>query len=1774
MKSPAFSTLVRHLAVAALVATASLLSAAPGDPDDARTTFGPRPIYAAGTRPAVVVDDFGWIDHTWSQQARDQAAAAIAEWQAQGIRYAAYFAHGAVETDANDSWGPEYFAVDLDGTVTTFPVFTRSAYRQYLIASGKLAADLGATYFLLDTAAPDLPAISFDDEVIAGFRTYLQANYSPAELTAMGVTDVATFDYRDHLRSPAGGGYTDSASFAGNPPNDDLYRAWLAHIRATERAFFTEWTTAIGDYASTTHGRPAWFGANRYINHRQWDNIDVLDFGMAETFLDSLGYPYRNLEHVYKNAQNFGKRFWSWNFPANTGSLNGSNDPFGPLHITELSKIFAADTFSCGGLYQIPNDWVAYHNYGERLTALAPILRFPEAHPELFNLTRAGEVAVVYNEAYEEADPGGYTKGYRGIIKLLAEVHRPADVLFAGHPGRRDGTDPFATADLSRYAAIILPRARMLTDAQVSKIETYLNNGGVVIGLGQVADLDENGADRSAARTLDDYFGSDATATVGSGKVIAFAANLGADYDTNAATANGSLWEVTPSNATALQAARDSWTAAVDPVLAPAVDTTLPATVHMHRYEMTDGSHVYHLVNHDITLPADPDTQVIQPAPAATVTVDIPSGFTSSSVHVSWMSVDAPAPVELTFTASGDRITFTLPSFAVWGALQIGSAAAAPQAIDYAPQANFNLLADTGGNRPDKLDANGDIAFNYWYWKGGNHGTVPWDIPFFATDDNGVDLIRLDYRFSADGATWGAWTRHSVTDVDGTDVAGAISFNAPDGEGHYQFRIQAVDTSGNEEPIIDRDETGYGVDTTKPQPPANVVESGGHRDGTWISDPETLAFSWDPPEDNLSGPGSANVSIDSDSATIAATTLTAGQNSWAPGAMSGLTAGTRYKLHYRCEDLAGNWGDTVTLFAFYYGTAPIAEPTDAAAVAGDSSIQVSWTNPDNPAFSHVKVWYKPAATPYADWTSAGITPDASTTSYQITGLTNGTAYLVRLNAITTGGQPSNDLVLPDPVTPEAGSGGSGGGGSGGSSQPPAAPANLTATDNGANVRLTWQDQSDDETSFEIEHSVVGGEDWTLIATLPADSQSFVHNIDIGSLTHVYRVRAINAAGASIYSAPVSITRSGGGGQPSTHQVTVAASPAGSGTVTGAGTYNHGQQIQLQANPSAGYKFSHWSGDAIGFQNPVTVTVNDDLAITAHFVEDTKPPDPTPPPTPSAPILTEATLSSVSFSWTVGEGTLTGFAIERRPSGGTWSRRGEVGATARSFTDGDLHPGWIGEYRVIALGADATSANGPSTFVEIPSPEGHYFGTFPEGAGRFAAIIHDGGSVECLVAIDAADQLLDAGAITLGGDGSFTTTLPGDITLSGAVTLTAEGTTLSLSVTSPQGNFLGEAVLEPALETTAAAPQIYHGPAGTGLDLGLIHIVIAPSGRCLIALENADGVIESALGEVSGANTFSADMPTMGSVTATYHTDSHLLTGTIQAAPDRQMAFSAVTEGSLIERDRIANISTRGPASAGTGNMIGGFVITGDGPKAILVTAKGPSLRPFGIANALADPNLTILRQVGTSNETIHTSSSWRDEPNANAIEATGYAPTDDAEAAALLMLEPGAYTAVIGSDIAGAASGVSIVEVYEIDDPAAPSTSRLINISTRGLVGSDENQMIAGLVITGTLPKTVLITAKGPFLEPFGIANYLPDPKVDLIRIGETSETVASNTDWELRPEAAAIAATGYGPTEPTEAAMLVTLEPGIYTAVVSSQTPLPAGETRVAIVEAYEIEN
>jgi hypothetical protein len=177
-------------------------------------------------------------------------------------------------------------------------------------------------------------------------------------------------------------------------------------------------------------------------------------------------------------------------------------------------------------------------------------------------------------------------------------------------------------------------------------------------------------------------------------------------------------------------------------------------------------------------------------------------------------------------------------------------------------------------------------------------------------------------------------------------------------------------------------------------------------------------------------------------------------------------------------------------------------------------------------------------------------------------------------------------------------------------------------------------------------------------------------------------------------------------------------------------------------------------------------------------------------------------------------------------------------------------------------------------------------------------------------------------------------------------------------------------------------------------------------------------------------------------------------------------------------------------------------------------------------------------------------------------------PAGSADTALLATVHGGIYTAGLLSP--NGSSGIGLIEIY--DNGGNPDAS-LVNVSARMNVSAGDGSLIAGLVIAGGSPKTVLIRGVGPTLASFGVAGVLSDP---LVTVFWNGTQIASNSGWATgnsTPAQITSAEQQVGAfplmSGSQDAALLLTLQPGAYTIEVTSIS----GASGVALVEVYDMQ-
>jgi len=253
---------------------------------------------------------------------------------------------------------------------------------------------------------------------------------------------------------------------------------------------------------------------------------------------------------------------------------------------------------------------------------------------------------------------------------------------------------------------------------------------------------------------------------------------------------------------------------------------------------------------------------------------------------------------------------------------------------------------------------------------------------------------------------------------------------------------------------------------------------------------------------------------------------------------------------------------------------------------------------------------------------------------------------------------------------------------------------------------------------------------------------------------------------------------------------------------------------------------------------------------------------------------------------------------------------------------------------------------------------------------------------------------------------------------------------------------------------------------------------------------------------------------------------------------------------------LGNISTRLRVETGDNVLIGGFIIAGTQSKKVIVRAIGPSLT---VSGALANP---VLELRDSSGSLIRSNDDWRIGGQEAEIIATGLQPGNDLESAIVetLPANNSSYTAIVRGTNNG--TGVGLIEAYDLDRTV---DANLVNISTRGLVQTADDVMIAGTIVAGPGSQRMLVRAIGPSVP---VPGALSDPTLELR--DSNGMLIRANDNWRSDQEAEIIA-TGLQPTNNEESAILETLlgNGTSYTAIVRGVN----NATGVALVEMYGLD-
>lgn len=419
-----------------------------------------------------------------------------------------------------------------------------------------------------------------------------------------------------------------------------------------------------------------------------------------------------------------------------------------------------------------------------------------------------------------------------------------------------------------------------------------------------------------------------------------------------------------------------------------------------------------------------------------------------------------------------------------------------------------------------------------------------------------------------------------------------------------------------------------------------------------------------------------------------------------------------------------------------------------------------------------------------------------------------------------------------------------------------------------------------------------------------------------------------------------------------------------------------------------------------------------------------------------------------------------------------------------------------------------------------------------------------------------------------GSGNFElTNSAGAVLISGK--FTASGVSGSFADGANTINFTGVNTVSAG---TTSSVGYYNGSVTNHLG-SLVNGVVGLDGK--ITIYAADGtLVDAGSSTIDSTGGFSFRTRAGNRFVGTADPLTGLFAGTLTkaGATSGDTFTGAQATGNTFSDGSLRNISSRVLVGTGDRILIAGFVVGGKSPKSVLIRALGPTLSTFGIAGALSDPALFLFNQGGLQ---IASNDNWATGGAAvsNAASQVGaYALSPSSlDSSLVITLQPGVYSAQVSG--VGGKTGVSLLEIYDVDSVAAYASEKMTNISTRGQVGTGENIMIAGFVVNGSAPKKVLVRGVGPTLAAAGVTGALADPLLKIVR--QNGTLVRENDNWSVGNEVNLVsdAASKIGAFPLTagskDAVILMNLMPGVYSAQLSGAD----GGSGVGLIEVYEVQ-
>ena len=632
----------------------------------------------------------------------DQVKAKVAELHAMGVKVLVYKPFSSLSERVNfmEYWNltaRDVAPMDLNGKYYVALPYKlgyegRDKWREFVIKFIRLLFDAGIDGIEFDGGCGYKNLGSFDPETMRKFNQYLASKYSREELLRrFNIRDINTFNFTKYLRDL---GYHRHTVVVGEDtviahpgiegPKDDEYvkalwkefqnfnlkmllelykliwenvREWeketgrrfyiftrIGHIHFNPKAGTEENEVFVLPYVDGTNWEYTWFSSP--------------PFGDRPAII---GYPNRSASVDFRVLQSLNKTFNLWITPfsslESTGFSEWFSNGWNRTMDPEEQYLALSEIIVCGGRIPVVSG-LNRDSFNE--THFMQFIRLVQENPHLFGQGQFGEIALIYSvaTAINVDDLGlpsvfeGSYDSYEGAYYLLADSHRTFDIIVFGDDNWVNITP--SLSQLLKYKAIVLSNVVCLTDSQIELLKQYLERGGIIIGIGEIATHNEKGepVDREFARYFDG-----GVHTYGKGLIVSIR-----DVSTSDYLLLRTRYD--PNAKSILEAFRKI----LDKYVPREVQTNLPSRAHIYRFfNYDENAMIFHIVNFNYDYEADKVVRLYN----VNFSFKLPPQLEGKKLSIWVYNEDCPEGIEVPYTAKSGMVSIIIPKVSILTSIEV-----------------------------------------------------------------------------------------------------------------------------------------------------------------------------------------------------------------------------------------------------------------------------------------------------------------------------------------------------------------------------------------------------------------------------------------------------------------------------------------------------------------------------------------------------------------------------------------------------------------------------------------------------------------------------------------------------------------------------------------------------------------------------------------------------------------------------------------------------------------------------------------------------------------------------------------------------------------------------------------------------------------------------------------------------------------------------------------------------------------------------------------------